>query len=432
MNQDFEPPRGINRFLPSSMRYGHFRYYWLSLLVGVTGQQMLFSFTLGWLMFDITGQERDLAFLGIAIAAPALALNVFGGALADRFEPKYIVAPAQAASATLVAILAVLVLMEKVEPWHLLAMAVAIGTVQAFDRPSRASIYPRLVERQHIANAVAVSELIWNGVRVLGPALAGLLIEGVSIHAAIFFSAATFYIQAMVVSLLRLRPRAPATGQVAQQIREGVRYVLDHPVFSYIMLLTFCNSMFGMSYVHLMPSFANEVLNVGADKVGFLLGASGVGGFIGTVIIANVKDYYPKGLIVVGAAIFYGCALILFALATSQGLYLVSMGLLVFVGIANSIYLVGGISTIQQLVPDRLRGRIMGLYGPTWSMAPLGMAQAGFIAEFYGASVAVAAGGIVIVLVAFFVYLRSADIRALRAVIPEQLQVAPSGSGDAG
>ena len=133
----------VNRFLPISMRYGQFRYYWLALLAGVTGHQMLLNFTMGWLMFDLTGDERDLAFLGIAIAVPALGLNLLGGVLADRFEPKYLVSAAQATSATVVVLLAILVSTGRVEVWHLLVAAVLIGAVQAFDQPSRSSVFPR-------------------------------------------------------------------------------------------------------------------------------------------------------------------------------------------------------------------------------------------------------------------------------------------------
>ena len=127
------------------MQYGQFRYYWLALLAGVTGHQMLLQFTLGWLIFEMTGEPRDIAFLGVAIAIPALALNLLGGVLADRWEPKYVVAAAQAVSATVVVALAVLVLKEHVQTWHILAAGVIIGAVQAFDAPSRSSVSPRLV-----------------------------------------------------------------------------------------------------------------------------------------------------------------------------------------------------------------------------------------------------------------------------------------------
>ena len=193
--------------MPSSMRYGHFRYYWLALLAGVTGHQMLLQFTMGWLMFELTGEVRYLAFLGMAVAIPALVLNVAGGVLADRLEAKYLVAIAQAYSATVVALLAWLVLLDRVEVWHILVTGIIIGALQAFDQPSRSSVFPRLVEREHIVNAVAMESIVWNGVRILGPVLAGIVIGRANIETSIFISAATFYILGAVVSMLKLRVR---------------------------------------------------------------------------------------------------------------------------------------------------------------------------------------------------------------------------------
>jgi predicted MFS family arabinose efflux permease len=313
-----------------------------------------------------------------------------------------------------VALLAVLVLTGRVEVWHVLATAVIIGALQACDQPSRSNVFPRLVEREHIGNAVAMESIVWNAVRVLAPALAGMVIDRLSIQASMFFSAATFYVLALVISVLRLRPRAPAAGQLVHQIGESFRYVKRHPIFLYVMLLTFCNSMFGMAYIFLMPVFAKEVLNVGAERVGWLLGASGVGAILGTWSVGNLKAGSPKGLIILGGAWFYGLLQILFSLAAWQGLYGVSMALLFLVGICNSLYLVGGLSTLQQLVPDQLRGRVMGLYGVTWSLAPLGMAQGGFIAHYFTAPVAVGAGAAVITVVATLIWARSPDIRGLR------------------
>lgn len=422
----------VNRLLPSSMRYGHFRYYWLALLAGVTGHQMLLQFTLGWLMYQLTGEARHLAFLGLAVAVPALALNLLGGVLADRLEPKLLVAAAQAGSATVVALLAGLVLAGRVEVWHVLVAAFIIGAGQAFDQPSRSSVFPRLVHREHIVNAVAMESIVWNAVRVLAPALAGIVIERLSIQTSMFFSAATFYILAAVVAVLKLRPRPPARGQFTQQVTESVRYVRDHSVFVYIMLLTFSNSMFGMAYIFLMPVFAKEVLEVGAERVGWLLGASGMGAVLGTWTVGSLRGGFPKGrLILVGAGL-YAVGQILFALAAWREMYTVSMGLLFLVGVANSLYLVGGLSTLQEMVPDHLRGRVMGLYGATWSLSPLGMVQAGFIAQYFGAPLAVIAGAVVMVIVAGIVFALSPEVRSLRVGVTEPVRPALAASASDG
>lgn len=414
MNVQISLAGGFGRFIPSSMRYGQFRYYWLALLTGVTGHQMLFQFTLGWLMFQLTGDEGYLAYLGLAIALPALALNLVGGVLADRLEPKVLVATAQSASATVVVGLALLVLLDRVEPWHILLAAFIAGIGQAFDQPSRASIFPRLVEREHIVNAVAMESVVWNGVRVLAPALAGMVIARLSIETSMLISAGSFYVLAAVMSLLRLRERPPARGRVMQQIGESFRYVGSHPIFLFIMLMTFCNSLFGISYILLMPSLAEKSLQVGAERVGWLLGAAGSGAIVGNWIIGSLRPNSPRGLIILFGAMLYGICLMLFALAAWQGLYWVSMGILFIGGINFSLYLVGGLSTLQELVPDNIRGRVMGLYGATWSLGPLGMAQAGFLARYMGAPFAVAVGAVVVFLVALLIFLFRADLRNFR------------------
>ena len=404
----------MNSFLPISMRYGQYRYYWVALLIGVTGHQMLLQFTMGWLMFELTGEELDLAFLGLAIAMPAILFNVFGGAMADRFEPRILVTSSQSIAATGVVVLAIMVLMDKVEPWHLLVVAGIIGSVQAFDSPSRSSIFPRLVQREHIVNAVAMESIVWNVVRIFGPLFAGIIIDRVSIPASMFASAASFYLLGAVVSVLRLRARAPSQGQVARQIAAGLRYVRQHSVFSIIMMLTFCNSMFGMAYIGLMPVFAKDVLDVGAERIGWLLGAAGIGAITGTVVVGNMKDRHPLGLAILAGAVFYGLGLVLFAFTASQKMYVASMGILVFVGIAHSLYITGGIAAIQSLVPDQLRGRIMGLYGVTWSLGPLSLVFGGPVSKALDSPPwAVAIGAMVVVVVAILVGLFSPQMRSL-------------------
>ena len=406
------------------MQYGHFRYYWLALLASATGHQMLLQFTLGWLLYKITGEVLDLAFLGMAIAIPALILNLAGGVLADRLEPKYLVAAAQAISATVVALLAVLVLTNQVNMSHILVAAVIIGALQAFDRPSRSSVFPRLVERKHIVNAVAMESIVWNGVRILGPVLAGFVIERVSIEASMFISAATFYLMGAIISVLRMRPRPPATGQVLRQVGDSIRYIRQNPIFFYVMLLTFCNSLFGMAYIGLMPEFAEEVLGVGAGEIGLLLGALGVGAILGNWVIGNLKHGFPKGKLILAGAFLYGLFQILFAVAASQQQYGVSMGILFLVGVSNSLYWVGGLSTLQELVPDQLRGRVMGLYGATWSLGSLGMAQGAFVADHINAPWAVGIGAGILAAVAVLVFAFRPEIRTLRAGDTGQLRPA--------
>ncbi len=421
-------------WLPISMRYGQYRYYWLALFAGVTGHQMFFSFTLQWTIYDLTGEVLDITWLTMAIALPGILFNFFGGVLADRLEPKYLVAGAQAISGTVVALLATIVLTGRVEPWHLFVTAGVIGAVQAVAQASRSSIFPRLVEPEHIVNAVAMESIIWNAVRIIGPLIAGIVVARVSIQASMFTTAATFYILGSVAALLRLRPRPPTRGQILRQVTAGIGYVKSHSVFSFILLLTFCNSMFGMAYIHLMPVFAKEVLDVGAERISWLFGAVGVGAILGTAIIGSLKDKHPLGLVILSGATLYGVGLILFAWAASQQEYWASMVILLGTGIAHSLYITGGLAVLQNLVPDQLRGRVMGLYGITWSLGPLSMVYGGPVADWLDAPWAVATGASVIIVVALIILVSSPQTRSLRVRVPEAqraaYQLVPAAGND--
>ena len=224
------------------------------------------------------------------------------------------------------------------------------------------------------------------------------------------------------MSLLKLRPRAPATGQVMQQIGDSFRYVGRHPLFLYIMLLTFCNSLFGMAYILLMPVLAEDSLKVGAERVGWLLGASAwaqssaTGLSAASVGTARGKDNPGRShaLRSVPAAVRPG----------RLAVYVLGLdGYPVRGGINFSLYWWGGLSVLQELVPDGIRGRVMGLYGATWSLGPLGMAQAGFVAQYLGAPLAVAIGAWVILVMALLIYLFRPDVRNFRG---RQAEPAPT------
>lgn len=249
-----------------------------------------------------------------------------------------------------------------------------------------------------------------------------------------FTTAATFYILGSVAALLRLRPRPPTRGQILRQVTAGIGYVKSHSVFSFILLLTFCNSMFGMAYIHLMPVFAKEVLDVGAERISWLFGAVGVGAILGTAIIGSLKDKHPLGLVILSGATLYGVGLILFAWAASQQEYWASMVILLGTGIAHSLYITGGLAVLQNLVPDQLRGRVMGLYGITWSLGPLSMVYGGPVADWLDAPWAVATGASVIIVVALIILVSSPQTRSLRVRVPEAqraaYQLVPAAGND--
>ena len=202
--------------------------------------------------------------------------------------------------AVLVAGLAMLVIVGVVTEWHVLAVAFLIGTVQAFDTPSRQSIFPRLIERHALPNAVALNAVVWTGTRIVAPTVAGIFIGQISIAAAIFVSALGFLVLSLVSRTLKLPPVERASGAVLKEMMTGFLFIKGNPIFSFLIGMTFFNSMFGLSYLFLMPVIAKEVLQVGPEKIAWLLGASGLGALAGIYIASNLGKFQHKGWLLIG------------------------------------------------------------------------------------------------------------------------------------
>ena len=400
--------------IPGALKYPQFRNYWLGLVASVTGYQMLILFCLGWLItHELDGDARDLGYMTTAIAVPAIGLNLFGGAFADKLEPKRLLGFTQLTTGAIVIALAVVTSLDAVERWHVLVAAFFIGAMQAFDTPTRQSIFPRLLDRRALPAAVALNSSVWTGTRIFAPAIAGVIVGRAEISTAIFVSAAGFIFLALVAQTLAMAPVERARGGVLDEIMVGFRFVRGHRIFLILIGMTFFNSMFGISYVFLMPAFADEVLQIGPEKLGWLMGVAGTGGLTGIIlgVILSRKRY--KGWVVIGGATFFGIFLILFALASNAGHYGLSMAMLFLADMSISIYLMGVMITLQLLVPDQFRGRVMGFYSMTWSMVPLGGLLSSQIAFHVSPPAAVAVGGALVIALALGVGLRSRQVRSL-------------------
>ena len=337
---------------------------------------------------------------------------LFGGVFADKLNPKRLLGLAQLTTAAVVLGLAFLTVLEVVERWHVLAAAFLIGAMQAFDNPTRQSIFPRLVERKALTNAVALNSSVWTGTRIIAPAIAGMIIGRANLSAAIFVSAAGFLALSLVSQTLTLSPVERARGGVLKEMKAGFLFIKGSPIFSILIGMTFFISLFGMSYVFLMPVF-DEVLEVGVERIGWLMSAAGGGALTGIIIGANLSQVRYKGWLIIGGAAFFGIFLILFAIVSDAKQYELSMAMLFLADLCVSIYLISVMTTLQTLVPDGFRGRVMGFYAITWGLMPLGGLMSSQIAHHVSAPVAVAVGGGLVVAFALGVASGSRRLRAL-------------------
>lgn len=396
-------PRRTGGWVPPAFRYPAFRAYWSGLLCAVTGFQM-FRVAQSWLVYELTGSPLYLGYALAANAIPGIFFNLVGGVFADRMDKRLLILFTQGGTGLLILALALLTITGVVEVWHILVIAFLTGAVEAFDNPARQAFFPHLIDRSVMTSAVALNSSVWQGTRIVGPAIAGFLIDLVNTGTALFVSAAGFFVMAVVMIFLKVPPipqGAPANP--ARAMWEGMAFIGRNGVFAFLIGMTFFNSFFGMAYVLLMPVFAVDVLEVGARGQGFLLGIGGVGSLLTTIWLGAKGGFRRRGLAIVGGAVTFGLGVIAFGLTSHfLGWYALALALMVVVGCSNSIYMISIQSSLQMLVPDNVRGRVMGFYSMTWSIMPLGGLQAGALASvsWIGAPFAVAIGGAAVVLFA--------------------------------
>jgi len=365
----------------------------------------------GWLVHQITDSPSWLGVPGIVSAAITVALLIPAGHLADRVDAKRLLAWGRAATGLLHLGLAVAVVTDAVTLGMVVAWAALAGALAALTNPSQNALLPRLVHRDAMASAVALGTAVWNGMRIVGPALAGLAIAALGVGQALFVTAGGYAISTFLIATLKLSPvergGAPAGDEGALA---GIRYILSNRLFFATIGLSFFSSLFGRSYVVLLPVFADDILRVGVTGFGWLEAAAGVGALLGTLSIVRIPTGRYTGAVMIGGAVLFG--LCVGAFSASRSL-LPSMALLFAGAFFASIYLNLGMTTLQLLVPDHLRGRVMGVWGLTWFLAPAGGFVAASMAEWLGASMAVALGALAVSGFAAVLYLASADVRRI-------------------
>jgi MFS family permease len=398
----------------SALRHPQFRRFWLGNLAAVGGQQMMWV-AQGWLVYDLTKEAVYLGYVGLATALPAIFLNLVGGVVADRLDQRKVILITQAITAAVVGSLAALIVLDVIQVWHIILGAFISGCMQAFNNPARQSIFPQLVDRKDLMNAVALNSIVWQGARIVAPALGGVVLAAFGPAATYGLCSAGFLLLGVVVIGLktevaaRSRPASPLTD-----LKEGVRFIAANFLFAFLIGMSFFNSFFGFSTQQLMPVFTEDVFHVGKQWIGILLSVSGVGSIVGIAALGYAGDVERKGLLIVGGAAAFGGFIILFALSDSMPFALVLMFLM---GAAGSIYMITVQTTLQLRVPDELRGRVMGIYGVTYNVGPLGALQAGIIADTFSAPTAFIVSGAAIMLFALGVAYSNREVRTLQSAV---------------
>ena len=377
-----------------ALRYRNYRLFFIGQLTSLVGTWMQ-TVAQSWLVYRLTGSAALLGIVGFASQVPVLILAPIGGAVADTYPRRRSMLAIQTSAMLLAFPLAALTFLNRIQVWHVVVLGVLLGVVTAFDIPVRQSFFGEMVAREDLINAIALNSSMTNAARVIGPAVAGILVAVVGEGWCFLINGLSYL--AVIIGLLFITAgkQAPheTQGSHAQAILEGFRFVLHTQPIRALLVLLGVVSFMGMPYSVLMPIFADHILNGGAKGLGILMGFSGLGALLGAVILAGRKGVRGLGTWVMFASAGFGTSLILFALSRR---FWLSTLLLLPVGFGMMVQLASSNTLIQSMVPDRLRGRVMAVYSMMFmGMAPFGALFAGVLANHLGAPLTVAIGGAV-------------------------------------
>lgn len=347
-----------------------------------------------WLVYRLTGSSMLLGAITFALQIPVLLFSPLGGHLADRFSRRSIIIATQAASMVIALVLSWLTLTGRVHIWVLMVMAALLGIVNAFDVPARQSFLVEMVGREDMINAIALNSTMFNLARMVGPAMAGLLVARFG-EGWCFFANGISY-AAVIAGLLsmRLEPFAPParTGSALGNIRDGFRYVAATSPIRDLLLQLACLSFFGYPVTVLMPVFAGRIFGKGSQGYGLLASSIGLGACTGALLLASRRDVQglSRWLALAGA----GFSLSLAAFSACR-LFPVSCALLFFAGFSMMVQVGASNTLIQSMAPEAYRGRVMSLYSMVLiGISPLGAMAAGVEAEWFGAPWTLAVGAV--------------------------------------
>ena len=377
-----QPRLGLRTTL-RALRHRNFQLFFSGQFISLCGTWMQ-SIAQDWLVYRLTGSSWLLGLVAFAGQIPVLLLSPVAGIVADRRNRQYTVIATQTASMLIALTLAALTLTHVVKVWEIIVLATSLGIVNAFDVPARQSFIIEMVGREDLLNAIALNSAMYNGARVIGPAIAGILVAWIG-EGWCFFANGVSYIAVITgLFMMRVTPRElERAGSALEKIIEGFRFVHHTKPVRAILFMVGLVSLATMPVMVLMPIFADRILHGGARGLGLLMGATGIGALIGGLTLASKRGVTGLGRWVWLAATAVGTTLILFAMSRHfwlSGAFLLAAGfaMLIQMGSCNTL--------IQVMVPDRLRGRVMSVYSMMLiGIGPIGALIGGALAARIGA-----------------------------------------------
>ncbi len=377
----------------SSLKIPAFRMFWSAMLVSLIGSWIQIT-AHGWLVFTLTHSAFLMGIVGFLGSLPMLLFSLWAGVLADRVSKRNLLILTQSLLAILAIILGYLVKTQIVEVWHVAFIAILSGTVFSFDSPTRQSMVVDLVGKEELLNAIALNSAIFNAARIVGPAIAGGLIVVIGMSGCFFVNGLSYL--PVIGVLLWLKPRAPVNGKENRRFRDDIRetfvFIRSSRFLSALLTVVGLVSFFGVSYVFLMPVFAQDILGSGVKGLACLMSSNGLGAMLGALNLARISSGRNRWLILHRSVIIFFASVIVFSFSRNL---LLSCVCLVAVGWGSAGAMSVANTMVQAYAPDHFRGRLMGVFMMLFSgLVPFGNLLSGALAHAFGAPAVVSVGAV--------------------------------------
>lgn len=396
----------------SSLRHPNYRLWFAGQLVSLVGTWMQ-NVAVPWLVYHLTGSPFFLGLVSFTSAVPMLTLTLWAGVLADRLNRKHLLIITQSVMMALAFLLAAAFYSNMLEWWHILFFSAASGIAQAFDAPARQAMVADLVPRNEMMNAIALNSAMFNGARIIGPALAGITLAAAGPGWCFIINGFSFLAVILGLILMHL-PQELSTGSRGSafaEIREGLLYIWRHDAIRALILLLAVTNIFAIGYSSLLPAFARDVLHSGEYGLGFMSTAIGVGALAGALLLAALSAYPRKGLLLTAGNLLFPAAVIAFTFSHTMWISLVLLGL---TGFGFMVQNATVNTLIQSRVEDRLRGRVMSVYTIVFQgFFPIGALFAGTVAQHFGIQLGGAVGAMIALAFGMMLWWRVPKIRQL-------------------
>lgn len=388
----------------SALSHRNYRLYFFGQAVSVTGTWMQ-SLAMSWLVLSLTSSAIKLSFVNVLQFAPTLVFGLVGGVVADRVPKRSLLVTTQSIAALSSATIAILIWTGNIDLWHVYLVALIVGVNNAFDMPTRQAFVSEMVGREDLANAIALNSTLFNMGRLVGPALAGLVLGAFGVAAC--FAIDAFSYLAVIGSLLLMRnlPRIKAmrNRKPVESLREGLAYVRATPLIAYLVIFAGLVGVFGINFNVWMPLLAKQEIDTGPGGFGLLMSSLGIGALAGALLLAFRSRQINTNRLVLTALIL-GLGEIALGVTTKASPTLaVAMAISVVVGFGLTSTMSMANTIVQSTAPDDLRGRVMSVYiMVSTGVAPLGALLAGAVAGAFSTSVSILMGGIITTLSAIW------------------------------